>query len=69
MPPWTCSSTEWTVRSSHYGLGTNTSKRPRCISTRDLQLKERAMDQTKPVEVPAGRYKPTADVMAFLEGL
>lgn len=35
----------------------------------DLQLKERAMDQTKPVEVPAGRYKPTADVMAFLEGL
>ena len=35
----------------------------------DLKLKERAMDQTKPVEVPAGRYKPTADVMAFLEGL
>ena len=35
----------------------------------DLQLKERAMDQTKPVEVPAGRYKPAADVMAFLEGL
>ena len=35
----------------------------------DLQLKERAMDQTKPVEVPAGRYKPTADVMAFLDNL
>ena len=35
----------------------------------DLKLKERAMDQTKPVEVPAGRYKPTADVMAFLDGL
>ena len=35
----------------------------------DLKLKERAMDQTKPVEVPAGRYKPTADVMAFLEDL
>lgn len=35
----------------------------------DLQLKERAMDQTKPVEAPAGRYKPTADVMAFLKDL
>lgn len=35
----------------------------------DLQLKERAMDQTKPVEVPAGRYQPKTDVMAFLEAL
>ena len=35
----------------------------------NLQLKERAMDQTKPVEVPVGRYQPNADVMAFLEAL
>ena len=35
----------------------------------DLQLKERAMDQTKPVEVPTGRYQPSDDVMAFLEAL
>ena len=35
----------------------------------NLQLKERAMDQTKPVEVPVGRYQPNADVMAFLEPL
>ena len=35
----------------------------------DLQLKERAMDQTKPVEVPTGRYQPSDGVMAFLEAL
>lgn len=35
----------------------------------DLHLKERAMDQTKPVEVPTGRYQPSDDVMAFLEAL
>ena len=35
----------------------------------DLQLKERAMDQTKPVNVPSGRYQPSDDVMAFLEAL
>ena len=35
----------------------------------DLQLKERAMDQTKPVDVPSGRYQPSDDVMAFLEAL
>ena len=35
----------------------------------DLQLKEKAMDQTKPVGVPSGRYQPPDEVMAFLEAL
>ena len=35
----------------------------------DLQLKEKAMDQTKPVGVPCGRYQPADEVMAFLEAL
>ena len=35
----------------------------------DLQLKEKAMDQTKPVGVPAGRYQPPDELMTFLEAL
>ena len=35
----------------------------------DLQLKEKAMNQTKPVDVPAGRYQPPDEVMTFLEAL
>ena len=35
----------------------------------DLQLKEKAMDQTKPVGVPSGRYQPPDEVMTFLEAL
>ena len=35
----------------------------------DIRLKEQAMEQTKPVEVPAGRYRPNDDLMAFLEAL
>ena len=29
----------------------------------DLQLKEKAMDQTKPVGVPSGRYQPPDELM------
>lgn len=35
----------------------------------DIQLKERAMAKTKPVEAPPGRYRPSDDLLAFLEGL
>ena len=35
----------------------------------DLQLKEKAMDQTKPVGVPSGRYQPPDELMTFLEAL
>ena len=35
----------------------------------DIQLKERAMARTKPLNIPAGRYRPTDDLLAFLEAL
>ena len=35
----------------------------------NLQMKERAMERTKPVDVPAGRYRPPDKLMAFLEAL
>ena len=35
----------------------------------DPTLKEDAMERTRPVEVPPGRYRPEEPVMAFLESL
>jgi site-specific recombinase XerD len=35
----------------------------------DIQLKERAMAKTSPVGVPAGRYRPNDELLAFLESL
>jgi integrase/recombinase XerD len=35
----------------------------------DIQLKEKAMAQTKPVTAPPGRYRPDNDLLAFLEAL
>ena len=35
----------------------------------DIQLKEQAMEKTKPIGVPAGRYRPNDELMAFLEAL
>lgn len=35
----------------------------------DLALKQRAIDRTAPPHTRLGRYKPTDDVLAFLEGL
>ena len=35
----------------------------------DLQLKEQAMEKTKPVGSSAGRYRPNDKLMAFLEAL
>ncbi len=35
----------------------------------DLELKERAMERTRPADVPAGRYRPPDNVMAYLDGL
>ena len=35
----------------------------------DLQLKEQAMEKTKPIGSPAGRYRPNDKLMAFLEAL
>ncbi len=35
----------------------------------DLKLKEKAMDRTKPADVPSGRYRPPDSLMAFLQAL
>jgi len=35
----------------------------------DIRLKEKAMERTKPVAVPAGRYRPNDELLAFLEAL
>ena len=35
----------------------------------DLGLKEQAIAKTKPVAVPEGRYRPSDELLAFLEGL
>ena len=35
----------------------------------NLQMKERAMERTKPVDVQGGRYRPPDKLMAFLEAL
>jgi integrase/recombinase XerD len=35
----------------------------------DIQLKEQAMAKTKPVVAPAGRYRPSDELLAFLEAL
>jgi hypothetical protein len=34
-----------------------------------LELKERALARTKPLDVPAGRYRPDDRVLAFLASL
>jgi integrase/recombinase XerD len=35
----------------------------------DIQLKEKAMARTLPVAAPAGRYRPSDELLAFLESL
>jgi integrase/recombinase XerD len=35
----------------------------------DLALKEQALDRTTPPDVPAGRYQPADQLLAFLEAL
>jgi len=35
----------------------------------DIKLKEQAMEKTKPVTAPSGRYRPTDELLAFLEAL
>ena len=35
----------------------------------DLQLKEKALSQTTPIDVKVGRYQPDDKLLAFLEGL
>jgi integrase/recombinase XerD len=35
----------------------------------DIELKEKAMAKTQPLAVPPGRYRPSDDLLAFLEGL
>ena len=35
----------------------------------DPKIKENAMERTRPVDVPSGRYQPEGQVMAFLESL
>ncbi len=35
----------------------------------DMALKERALARTTPAKVRAGRYRPTDEVLAFLQGL
>ena len=35
----------------------------------NIEMKERAMARTQPVSVPAGRYRPDDQLLAFLEAL
>lgn len=35
----------------------------------NIELKEKAMAKTKPVDVPVGRYRPDDELLAFLEAL
>lgn len=35
----------------------------------DLTLKERALDRTTPIGMKPGRYRPTDQLLAFLESL
>jgi integrase/recombinase XerD len=35
----------------------------------DMQIKEQAMAKTQPMAVPAGRYRPSDELLAFLEAL
>lgn len=35
----------------------------------DPKIKEDAMERTRPVDVPPGRYQPEEQVLAFLESL
>ena len=35
----------------------------------DIELKEKAMAKTQPIAVSSGRYRPSDDLLAFLEGL
>ena len=35
----------------------------------DMQTKRRAMEQTRPVDVPKGIYRPDDDLLAFLSSL
>jgi hypothetical protein len=35
----------------------------------DMALKERALARTAPAKVRAGRYRPTDEVLTFLQGL
>jgi len=35
----------------------------------DIQMKEQALAKTQPVAVPAGRYRPADELLAFLEAL
>jgi len=35
----------------------------------NIELKEQAMEKTKPVEAPPGRYRPNDELLAFLEAL
>jgi hypothetical protein len=35
----------------------------------DLEIKERALDKTAPIETKPGRFRPTDKLLAFLEAL
>ena len=35
----------------------------------NLQMKERALAKTTPLDVPQGRYRPKDDLLEFLKGL
>jgi site-specific recombinase XerD len=35
----------------------------------DLEIKERALDKTAPIETKPGRFRPTNKLLAFLEAL
>lgn len=46
-----------------------TEGRPGGRSHADLQIKERALNRTAPINTKPGRFRPTDKLLAFLEAL
>lgn len=63
------SKTAWTASSSRIWLGHESVESIQMYVHADIQLKESAMAKTKPVAASPGRYRPSDDLLAFLEGL
>jgi integrase/recombinase XerD len=50
-------------------LGHESTETTRIYLTADLELKQRALDKTRPIGSKPGRYKPPDRLLAFLEAL
>ena len=74
----TCSVTAARWRSLHSGidqtiialwLGHESVQSTQCYLHADLELKQRALEKTAPLNLPLGRYQPDDSLLSVLEGL